>query len=285
MSDLDDPTDVYESDDDFLRRPLPPRTWRDRLDDLAGGGGSPGRVVGVVVAAVVAVAVGWRLLAPPAPPPEAEIPLAEPVAAADGAAVAGGGAAGDAPVEDAASTAPGVDATGGAGGAVHASGGAPGTTGEGGAAGEVVVHVVGAVPAPGVQRLPAGSRVVDAVEAAGGATGDADLGRINLAAALVDGQQVYVLRIGEAPPLPPVGAAAGADGAAAAAGDAAGAPIDINRASAAELEELPGVGPATAEAIIAHREQNGPFASVDDLLDVRGIGEAKLEQIRPRATV
>ncbi|HEX5946116.1 MAG TPA: helix-hairpin-helix domain-containing protein [Acidimicrobiales bacterium] len=284
MSDLDDPTDVYDPDDEVLRRPLPPRTWRDRLDDLAAAGGSPGRVVGVVVAVVVVVAVGLRLLAPPAPPPEAEIPLAEPVAAADGAAAAGGGAAGDAPVE-AAATAPGVDATGGAGGAVPASDGTLGTAGESGAAGQVVVHVVGAVAAPGVQRLPAGARVVDAVGAAGGATGDADLARINLAAALVDGQQVYVLRIGEEPPLPPVGAAAGAEGAAAVGGDAAGGPVDINRASAAELEELPGVGPATAEAIIAHREQNGPFASVDDLIDVRGIGDAKLEQIRPQATV
>ena len=64
-----------------------------------------------------------------------------------------------------------------------------------------------------------------------------------------------------------------------------GAPIDINTAAAAELEELPGVGPATAEAIISHREQVGPFSSVDDLLDVRGIGEAKLEQLRDRATV
>ena len=124
MSDLDDPTDVYEPDeDDVLRRPLPPRTWRDRLDDLASGGGPPARIVGA-----------------------------------------------------------------------------------------------------GMAGSPTG-------------------------------------------------------------GDEAGGLVDINRASAAELEELPGVGPATAEAIIAHREQSGPFASVDDLIDVRGIGDAKLEQIRPQATV
>ncbi len=275
MSALDDPTDVYHPDeDDLLRRPLPPRTWRDRLDDLAAGGGPPGRALVVVLSVVVAGAVGWRLLAPPAPPPEAEIPLAPPVADADDQGVEALEGAGEtaSPAGAAGAVAPGsaVDAPPGA---------APGAAA--GPAGEVVVHVVGAVPAPGVQRLPAGARVVDAVEAAGGANGDADLARINLAAALVDGQQIYVLRVGEEPPLPPVGT--GGAGPVAGADDAAN-PIDINRASATELEDLPGVGPATAEAIIAHREQNGPFASVDDLIDVRGIGDAKLEQIRPHAT-
>jgi competence protein ComEA len=148
----------------------------------------------------------------------------------------------------------------------------------------VVVHVVGAVVAPGVQRLPVGARVVDAVEAAGGSTPDADLGRINLAAALADGQQVYVLRMGEAaPPLPVSGGPGGADGGAGAAG--AGGLIDVNTASAAQLDELPGVGPTTAEAIVAHRDEHGPFLAVDDLLDVRGIGEAKLEQLRDLVTV
>ena len=284
MSDLDDPTDVYEPDeDDVLRRPLPPRTWRDRLDDLASGGGPPARIVGAVVVVVAAAAVGWRLLAPPVPPPEMEIPFAEPVEG-EGELPAGGAAAGEPSAGDAAAIVPGVDAAGGAGAAVAGTGGTAGAAGEGGVAGEVVVHVVGAVPAPGVQRLPVGSRVVDAVEAAGGATGDADLARINLAAALVDGQQVYVLRVGEEAPLPPSGSGAGMAGSPT-GGDEAGGLVDINRASAAELEELPGVGPATAEAIIAHREQSGPFASVDDLIDVRGIGDAKLEQIRPQATV
>lgn len=291
MPDLDDPTDVdhtdaddtgvYDTDQDLLRRPLPPRTWRDRLDELAAGGGAAGRVVAAVAVLVVVGAVGWRLLAPPAPPPEMAIPLAEP-AAGDEADPARDAAA--AAPEDAAAAGPhaaGSPVVGGAGpGGPDAAGGA----GEAGAAGDVVVHVVGAVVAPGVQRLPAGSRVIDAVERAGGAAGDADLARINLAAPLADGQQVYVLRIGEVAPMPPVGAAAGAAGSPA-GGDAAGGPVDINRATATELEELPGVGPATAEAIIAHREQNGPFTSVDDLIDVRGIGDAKLEQIRPQATV
>jgi competence protein ComEA len=144
----------------------------------------------------------------------------------------------------------------------------------------VVVHVVGAVPTPGVQHLPAGSRVADAVQAAGGATPDADLARVNLAAELTDGQQIYVPRVGESPPTPitPAGTT----------GDPATGPeplVDINTATAAELDELPGIGPTTAEAIITTREERGGFTSVDDLLDVRGIGDAKLAELRPRVTV
>lgn len=138
--------------------------------------------------------------------------------------------------------------------------------------GPVVVHVAGAVGAPGVQRLPAGSRVIDAVDAAGGLLADADAGRVNLAAELVDGTQVYVPAVGEiAPPGSTGGNGADADG---------GGPIDLNIADSAALETLPGVGPATAAAIIDHRDRNGPFASVDGLLEVRGIGEAKLAQLR-----
>jgi competence protein ComEA len=250
VPDLDD---LAADGGDLPRRPPPPRTWRDRLDDLVAGGVSAPRVAAALGAVAVAAVVGWRLLAPPAPPPEVAIPFtgAETTTATAGTAGADG-PAGVAPRGD-------VDP-------------APG----GGT--EVVVHVVGAVTAPGVQRLPAGARVADAVDAAGGATPDADLGRINLAAVLADGQQVYVLRVGETPPAPVASPGT-------AAGDGTGPPVNVNTASAAELEELPGVGPATAEAIIAHREQHGPFGSVDDLLDVRGIGEAKLEQLRDRATV
>lgn len=133
----------------------------------------------------------------------------------------------------------------------------------------VTVHVAGAVVRPGVRRLPSGSRVVDAVEASGGLAADADAGRINLAAELVDGSQVYVPRVGEAVPAPPAGG-----------GQAATAPVDLNTADGPTLETLPGVGPATAAAIIEHRERHGPFAAVDGLLDVRGIGEAKLAALR-----
>lgn len=137
--------------------------------------------------------------------------------------------------------------------------------------GPVVVHVAGAVASPGVHRLAPGARVIDAVEAAGGLAPDADPGAVNLAAPLADGSQVYVPRLGEVPPGPapdPVG------------GEEASGPVDVNTADATLLETLPGVGPATAAAIIDHRERNGPFASVEGLLEVRGIGEAKLAALR-----
>lgn len=133
----------------------------------------------------------------------------------------------------------------------------------------VVVHVAGAVVQPGVRRLPPGARVVDAVEASGGLAADADPDRINLAAELVDGAQVYVPRVGE--PVPVETSDPGAS---------EGGPVDLNTADAALLETLPGVGPATAAAILDHRERHGPFTSVDGLLDVRGIGEAKLAALR-----
>ena len=251
-------------------RPFPPLTWRDRLDDLVARMPTSGRLVAVVLAVVVVALVGWRLLAPPAAPPEMAIPFADASApGAGGAAAAGAGAEGGGEGADGASAAVPAAAPGALAPGAAATGGEVG--------GEIVVHVVGAVAAPGVQQLPAGSRVADAVEAAGGASPDADLSRINLAAVAIDGQQVYVLRQGEQQPPPPAGGA----------GDPAGGegPVNVNTASASQLEELPGVGPATAEAIIAHRDQHGPFGSVDDLIDVRGIGEAKLEQIRERATV
>jgi competence protein ComEA len=154
------------------------------------------------------------------------------------------------------------------------------------AAGEVVVHVAGAVVRPGLLRLPAGSRVADAIAAAGGPTPDGDVDRLNLAQLVEDGSRVVVGRIGESvdAPVPgvtpPAGSGAGADGEA-----TSSSPIDLNTADLAELEELPGVGPSTAQAIIDHREANGPFLSVDDLLDVRGIGPAKLEALRDLAVV
>ncbi|MGH2685140.1 MAG: helix-hairpin-helix domain-containing protein, partial [Actinomycetota bacterium] len=133
---------------------------------------------------------------------------------------------------------------------------------------DVYAHAAGAVARPGVYRLPPGSRVTDLVEAAGGITADAAPDHLNLAAEVIDGQQVYVPRVGEAPP--PSGATgAGPVG-----------PLDLNTATAAQLEELPGIGPATAQAILDHRERDGPFRSVEELLEVRGIGEAKLASLR-----
>jgi competence protein ComEA len=146
---------------------------------------------------------------------------------------------------------------------------------------QVVAHAAGAVQAPGIYRLDPGSRAADLVAAAGGATPDADVQRLNLAAPVADGERVYVPRVGEAAPPP----AAGGGGEAAGGDGAEGGPVDLNTATAEQLEELPGVGPAIAAAIIDERERRGRFATVDDLLDVRGIGEARLEQLRDLVTV
>lgn len=147
----------------------------------------------------------------------------------------------------------------------------------------IIVHVAGAVAAPGVYTLPTSARVVDAIAAAGGAIGEARLDAINLAAPLHDGDRLYVPTVAEAPvPLPGVSSAP----ATSLGGDAVpSGPIDLNTATAAQLDGLPGVGPSTARAIVEHRQANGPFSSVDGLDDVRGIGPAKLESIRPLVTV
>lgn len=147
----------------------------------------------------------------------------------------------------------------------------------------IVVHVAGAVARPGVYELAAEARVVDAVSAAGGLVDDADELRLNLAAPLADGVRVYVPREGEAAPPGVAGAAGPADeGSPPGPG---GALVDLNTADASALEALPGVGPATAAAIVDHRERIGGFTSVDQLLDVRGIGEAKLAALRDLVTV
>ena len=135
----------------------------------------------------------------------------------------------------------------------------------------VVVQAAGAVQQPGLYRLAPGSRVDDLVHAAGGLAPDADPDRVNLAALLTDGEKVYIPRLGEAIPT---------DAGGSAASSGAAQPIDLNTASIAELDTLPGVGPATAQAIIDYRTQHGRFQSVDDLLNVRGIGTTKLEELR-----
>ena len=223
-------------------------TWRSRLDDLTGGLASAAwrwRALGgaaILLAVLVGMAAVWWPRAAPAPQPD--LPRIAATAPP--------------------STPPSTGAAGAVGGEALA------------------VHVVGAVAAPGVQRLAPGSLVLDAVAAAGGAGPDADLEQLNLAEPVRHGSQIRVPRRGEVVADPIIGGVEGDPGAEAGRGEgSSGAPVSINRASADELEALPGVGPVTAAAIVAHREEHGPFRSVDDLLDVRGIGPARLEDVRP----
>ncbi|MFW9214839.1 helix-hairpin-helix domain-containing protein [Corynebacterium amycolatum] len=158
-------------------------------------------------------------------------------------------------------------------------------------AGPLIVSVVGLVVKPGVVEVPAGARVVEAIERAGGLLPEANPASVNLAAPLVDGQQIVVGT--EALPAGEIaGGSGGADGSGADSADsgAAGASepsgqININTATATQLEELPGIGPATATKIIDFREKNGPFASIDALEEVPGIGPAKVEALRDVATI
>jgi competence protein ComEA len=135
----------------------------------------------------------------------------------------------------------------------------------------LVVHVVGAVRRAGLYRLRDGSRVADAVARAGGPTRRADLAAVNLAAPLVDGQQVVVPRRG-----PSGGAVEGAP--------ASGSKVSLGVATVEQLDELPGVGPVTAQKIVDWRTAHGPFRSVDDLDQVPGIGPARIEQLRDLVT-
>ncbi|MBK9181066.1 MAG: ComEA family DNA-binding protein [Acidimicrobiales bacterium] len=206
----------------------------------------PARVL-VAVALLVAglgVAIAVWLARPQAPAPELRLPSA-------------------------------VDAGAGAGGEGVAEGPGAATTA---VPEDLVVQAAGAVARPGVYRLPAGARVVDLIDAAGGLAADADPDRVLLAAALADGERVHVPRVGE--PAVPAASPAGA----ATPGPPA-APVNLNEASVVELDALPGVGPATAAAIVAHREAHGPFRAVEQLLDVRGIGPARLEGLRDLVTV
>ena len=156
------------------------------------------------------------------------------------------------------------------------------------ATGVLVVDVVGAVNHPGVVSMPSSARVVDAVTAAGGARPNADLDRINLAAHLVDGMRIAVPRRGF--PADAAGPSADPGGSAPSGGGAGGAPtaeapVDLNTATQAQLEALPGIGPSLAQAILQERAHEGGFHSVDDLRRVHGIGDVRFAQLRPLVTV
>ncbi len=263
-SDIDTDTDVGSDDDLFWHdaaRHRPP------LLERAAALAWPLRSWLVAAASVAGVlGVGWWLLRPSAPPIETALPAAEAAPAAAGAG------------EGAPSTVSGTGMT-------------TSTTAA------VVVQAAGAVADPGVYELPGGSRVDDLVEAAGGLTKGADVDRVNLAAPVADGERIWVPSEGETEVPDIVAGVGGGSGGSGGSGGAAGggeggagsvlpaSPIDLNAATAEELEALPGVGPATAAAILAYRDQHGRFRSVEELLEVRGIGDAKLEQIRPLVQV
>jgi competence protein ComEA len=144
----------------------------------------------------------------------------------------------------------------------------------------LVVAVTGTVRRPGLVRVPPGARVADVIEAAGGLVGDGDLGYLNLARRVADGELIAV-----GTPAPPAGDAGPGPGAAGPGLPGAGRPVNLNTATTGELEALPGVGPVLAQRIVAHREQHGGFRSVEDLRQVSGIGEARFAELRDLVTV
>jgi competence protein ComEA len=212
-----------------------------------------------------------------------------PSAFATTGAASGGRVAGGAPPSGGAK---GTSAAGGTVGGGAAGGGAAGGGAAGGGAGGApqaamsMVHVAGQVARPGVVTVAQGARVVDAITLAGGASPGADLQHVNLARLLVDGEQVYVPKAGEAIPAAP-GPTAGA-AAAGRGGSAAGptsAVVNLNTADASALDGLPGLGPVLAQRIVDWRTEHGRFTSVDELGEVSGIGEKLLSQIRSKVTV
>ena len=154
---------------------------------------------------------------------------------------------------------------------------------------EIVVHVTGQVQTPGLVYLADPSRVVEAIEAAGGPTQGADLGALNLARLLTDGEQLYVPAPGETPPVTAggTGSPAGSGGGAGGVGGVGGGAglVNLNTADATALETLPGIGPALAQRITEYRQQHGSFKTVDQLDEVSGIGPALLEKLRSKVTV
>jgi len=226
-----------------------PETLRGRV----GLGPSQVAVLAVLVALGLAVTCWWvvrggaeQVVAPVVPSPAADLVSVSPAAAPAG------------------------------GVATAASGAAPEGAGSATAGATVTVDVAGKVRRPGIAVLDAGARVVDALKAAGGARPGVDLSGLNLARVLVDGEQILV----------GVAAPAGLAASAAPVSGSPGAPlVNLNTASQSELEELPEVGPVTAQAILAWRDQHGGFTAVDELLEVDGIGDATLSRLAPFVTV
>jgi competence protein ComEA len=167
----------------------------------------------------------------------------------------------------------------------RSSGTAAGDSAETTESAQVTVHVVGAVRTPGVYALRKGSRAADAVEAAGGLLGNAAPSALNLARVVQDGEQVVVPTADEAATGAAAAGGAGSAAAAGAGGAGAGGKVNLNTATAEQLDALPGVGPSTAAKIVADREQNGPFRSPDDLMRVTGIGAKKFASLKDLISV
>ena len=235
---------------------------------------------GLVIAGLVVLSLGWTSMRRPGSLAD-RMPIASsaPSSQPDGAnGVTDSSALGSSPSNSPSGVPPSQAAATAAGG-----------VGGSAAAMPVFVHVAGAVLSSGVVELPAGSRVVDAVAAAGGLRPDADSNRVNLAATLLDGSQVMIPSVGQAnPEQVPVTQGSAVAGTSASNGSSPVAdlgPINLNTATLEQLDALPGVGPATAQAILAFRDKEGRFDSVEALLDVRGIGDAKFEALRELVTV
>lgn len=265
--------------------PLPVRSAWQRITPGSGVRLELGRahvaVVGVVVAAGLGLAVAVYMLGRPqvvpveagmvagSPAPEAgtaDVPAVDDGAAEDSAAQDGGAAQDGAAAEAGRSAEDGPAARGGVGADKP----------------PIIVHVAGKVREPGIVELPAGSRVVDALDAAGGVTDEVDLTPLNLARVLADGEQVLVGVQAPADSGQPAGQAPeeAADGT-----DPQQAPVDINVASGAELEALPGIGPTLAGRIIDWRTRNGQFTSAAELQEISGIGPSILAEIEPLVTL
>jgi competence protein ComEA len=250
-------------------------SWvQDRLPPSVQGrvqlGASHLAVVALVVAAALAGTAWWVTRAGPAGTTVPAHPVvAAPSPGADAppeATAAAGGPVGAAPT-----------GSGPAGSGAAATGSGAAATGSG----MVVVDVAGKVRRPGIVTLPTGSRVVDALREAGGPRPGAGTAGLNLARVLVDGEQVLV---GLPAAAGPAAAAVGSPGGSPSGGPT-GALVNINTGDQTALETLPGVGPVTAQAILAYRTENGPFTTVDELVEVSGIGDATLAEIAPHVTL
>lgn len=230
---------------DEIPRPLPPLTWAERWRVLRA---DPRTTTAVLLAVVVLAGSAWWYLG--RTPPRADDPGPARTQSAGSSTTV---APADATPTTAIST-------------------------------SVFVHVAGAVAQPGVIELAASARVVDAIAAAGGAVVDADLNRVNLAAKLRDGQRIHIPRVGEVVE-PILGEASALGDGADDGGTETGGLINLNTATARQLEELPGIGPTLAAAIVDERTSSGGFKRVDDLRNVRGIGEKRFAELRDQVTV